>query len=36
MIVTAESFEQAVVIAQEMPAGPGARIEIRELAGAHM
>jgi|SRR5688572_11384303 hypothetical protein len=36
MIVTAESFEQAVVIAQEMPAGPGARIEIRELAGAQM
>jgi hypothetical protein len=36
MIVSADSFEQAVVIAQEMPAGPGARIEIRELAGAHM
>jgi hypothetical protein len=36
MIVTAESFDQAVVIAQEMPTGPGARIEIRELAGASM
>lgn len=36
MIVAAESLEQAVVIAQEMPAGPGARIEVRELAGAHM
>jgi hypothetical protein len=36
MIVAAESFEQAVTIAQEMPSGPGARIEIRELAGAHM
>jgi hypothetical protein len=36
MIVSADSFEQAVVIAQQMPAGPGARIEIRELAGAHM
>jgi hypothetical protein len=36
MIVVADSFEQAVIIAQEMPSGPGARIEIRELAGAHM
>lgn len=36
MIVTAESLEAAVVIAQEMPAGPGARIEIREMANAHM
>jgi len=36
MIVSAESFEQAVAIAQEMPSGPGARVEIRELAGAHM
>lgn len=36
MIVVADSFEQAVAIAQEMPSGPGARIEIRELAGAHM
>ena len=36
MIVTAESMEQAIVIAQEMPAGPGSRIEIREMAGAHM
>jgi len=36
MIVSAESIEQAVTIAQEMPAGPGSRIEIRELAGAHM
>lgn len=36
MIVSAESIEQAIVIAQEMPAGPGSRIEIRELAGAKM
>jgi hypothetical protein len=36
MIVAADSLEQAVAIAQEMPAGPGARIEVRELAGAHM
>jgi hypothetical protein len=36
MIVTAESLAAAVVIAQEMPAGPGARIEIREMANAHM
>jgi len=36
MIVSAESMAQAIVIAQEMPAGPGSRIEIRELAGAHM
>ncbi len=36
MIVTATSLEEAVVIAQEMPAGPGARIEVREMANAHM
>jgi hypothetical protein len=36
MIVTAASLEEAVVIAQEMPAGPGARIEVREMANAHM
>lgn len=36
MIVTAASLDEAVVIAQEMPAGPGARVEIRELANAHM
>jgi hypothetical protein len=36
MIVSAATLEEAVVIAQEMPAGPGARIEVRELAGAHM
>ena len=36
MIVSAASFEEAIVMAQEMPSGPGARIEIRELAGAKM
>lgn len=36
MIVEAESYEQAVQIAQEMPSGPGARIEVRRLAGAKM
>ncbi len=37
MIVAAESFEQAVEIAREMPAmQPGARIEVREMAGAKM
>ena len=36
MIVTAASLEEAVVIAQEMPGGPGARIEVREMANAHM
>lgn len=36
MIVSAASFEEAVVIAQEMPTGPGSRIEIREMAGAKM
>lgn len=36
MIVTAETIEVAVTIAQEMPGMPGARIEIRELAGAYM
>lgn len=36
MIVSAESIEAAVAIAQEMPSGPNARIEIREMMGAHM
>lgn len=36
MIVQAESIEQACVIAQEMPSGPGARIEVREMSGAKM
>jgi hypothetical protein len=36
MIVTAASLDEAVAIAQEMPAGPGACIEVREMAGAHM
>ncbi len=34
MIVRAESFDEAVVIAREMPSMPGARIEVREMAGA--
>jgi hypothetical protein len=37
MIVSAESLEHAVTIAQEMPAmQPGARIEVREMAAAKM
>lgn len=36
MIVEAASYDEAVVIAREMPAGPGSIIEIRELAGAKM
>jgi hypothetical protein len=37
MIVAADDWEQAVTIAREMPGlSPTARIEIRELAGAHM
>jgi hypothetical protein len=36
MIVAAASLDEAVIIAQEMPAGPGARIEVREMAGAKM
>lgn len=37
MIVAAESIEHAVAIAQAMPAmQPGARIEVREMAGAKM
>ena len=36
MIVSASSLDEAVVIAQEMPAGPGARIEVREMSGAKM
>jgi hypothetical protein len=35
MIITAESWARAVEVAQEMPMlMPGARIEIREMAGA--
>jgi hypothetical protein len=34
MIVEAESFDVACTIAKEMPHGPGARIEIREMMGA--
>jgi hypothetical protein len=37
MIVTADSLEHAAAIAREMPAmQPGARIEVREMAGAKM
>jgi hypothetical protein len=36
MIVSASSLDEAVVIAQEMPHGPGARIEIREMMGVTM
>lgn len=36
MIVRAASLDEAVVIAQELLAGPGASIEVRELADAHM
>lgn len=36
MIVEAASYDDAVAIAREMPSGPGATIEIRELAGAKM
>ena len=36
MIVAADSLEDAIAIAQAMPTGPGARIEVRELAGAQM
>jgi hypothetical protein len=37
MIVSAESLEHAIAIAQEMPAmQPGTRIEVREMAGAKM
>ena len=36
MIVAAESYDQAVAIAQGMPTSPGARIEIREMAGAKL
>lgn len=34
MIVVAGSLEEATTIAREMPSMPGARIEIREMAGA--
>lgn len=34
MIVSAESLDAAITIAREMPAMPGARIEVREMAGA--
>jgi hypothetical protein len=33
MIVTAESYEQALEVAKEMPVMPEARIEIREMEG---
>jgi hypothetical protein len=36
MIVQADSMEQACVIAREMPSGPDARIEVREMSGAKM
>src|SRR5258706_15236168 len=36
MIVCAESLEHAAAIAKEMPVGPGARIEVREMAGAKL
>ena len=37
MIVAADNLEQAVAIAREMPAmQPGARIEVRKMAGAKM
>src|SRR5262245_8886137 len=37
MIIAADSLEEAVAIAKEMPAmHPGARIEVREMAGAKM
>ena len=36
MIVRATSIEEAAEIAREMPAGPGARIEVREMMGAKM
>lgn len=36
MIVEAASYDEAVAVAQAMPSGPGAIIEIRELAGAKM
>ncbi len=36
MIVSAESLDEAAAIAKEMPVGPGARIEVREMAGATM
>ena len=34
MIVAAEDIERAVLVAKEMPAGPGGRIEVREMMGA--
>lgn len=34
MIVSAESLDAAIAIAQAMPSMPGARIEVREMAGA--
>jgi hypothetical protein len=37
MIVAAESLDHAAAIAREMPAmQPGARVEVREMAGAKM
>jgi hypothetical protein len=36
MIVTADGYDEACAMAREMPAGPGARIEVREMMGASM
>lgn len=36
MIVSAATLDEAVEIARAMPAMPGARIEVREMAGAQM
>ncbi|MFO0664851.1 MAG: YciI family protein [Polyangiaceae bacterium] len=36
MIVSASSLDEAAQIAKEMPAMPGARIEVREMSGAKM
>ncbi len=36
MIVSAESLDHTAAIAKEMPVGSGARIEVREMAGAKM
>lgn len=36
MIVRADTIEQAIAIAREMPTQPGARIEVREMAGMKM
>lgn len=36
MIVQADTIEQAIACAREMPTEPGARIEVREMAGMKM